>query len=648
MRYLTIAAVLVSFAFGFVPWPQLPTNSAHPIGNSWGNYQKYGTSPPYLHNGQDILTGSLVPCVVVKPGYVKKVWITGNPMYNGVTVGDSAGASMCNAFMYYHLDHTTIRVSDGDTVQVGDTLGLISNWTVANFHHNHFSMNYNSGTVWSTYGVFYRNPLLEMRPQGDTNAPYFMDAVTGQRFAICLNNTSTYLSKDSVYGNVDLICRVVDHVLHPTWRLVIYKMMYTIEDTLGNTAVPLTRSFEFCDSINGYASTQADVVFKQDNTCRTQCDYDSLNRRYFYIFTNTDGDSLILPSDANYAWNTTQVSDGFYWVKVIVSDEYGHTTRDSMRVKVVNNPVPHHDVGVTVITSPPATMDSGTAAAPACSVYNYGTSTESYTVRMRIGAAYDTTIGVLGHSPGATLYVQFPYWIANVTPGQYPVSCSTQLTGETYPVNDSALSSVTVRRRLHDVGAFAILAPTGRPDSGTVITPQAVVTNYGAFQEDFVVHFWIDGGYTDAAVETLAVGQTDTVSFRNWVAHPVGTLAVRCSTALPGDADPTNNSVDDTVEVRPLVGISEQGMPLALQLVSVRPSPTSGPASVRFGVPVAAEVRLELFDVTGRRARELVSGQLAAGWHTARMDASRLAAGVYWLRLSDGQKTEVRKLQIQH
>ncbi|UCG43980.1 MAG: T9SS type A sorting domain-containing protein [candidate division WOR-3 bacterium] len=648
MRFLVIAVLLSSFALGFVPWPQLPTNSAHPIGNAWGNFQKYDPYPHYLHNGQDIMTDSLAPCVVVKAGYVKRVWYGGGPMYNGVTVGDSAGASLCNAFMYYHLDNTTIRVSNGDTVQVGDTLGLISTWSVANFHHNHFSMNYDSGTVWLTYGVFYRNPLLEMRPQGDTNAPYFMDAVTGQRFAICLNNTSTYLSKDSVYGNVDLICRVVDHILHPTWRLVIYKMMYTIEDTLGSTVVPLTRSFEFCDSIQGYASTQADVVFKQDNTCRTQCNYDSLNRRYFYIFTNTDGDSLILPGDAAYAWNTTQVSDGFYWIKVIVSDEYGHTTRDSMRVKVVNNPGQHHDVGVTAITSPPAMMDSGATVVPACSVYNFGNNTESYMVRMRIGTVYDTTVGVLSHGPGTTLYVPFPSWSAHVTPGQYAVSCSTQLAGETYPANDSALSSVTVVRRVHDVGAAAILAPTGSPDSGTAIVPQAVVTNYGAFPEDFVVHFWVDGGYTDAVVETLAVGQTDTVSFRSWVAHPVGTLAVRCSTALPGDVDPSNNLVVDTVRVQPLVGISEQGMPLTLRLASVRPNPTSGPTLVRFGVPERARVRLELFDATGRRTAELVSRLLAAGWHTARIDALKLPAGVYWLRLATQEGIETRKVQVQH
>jgi hypothetical protein len=550
--------------------------------------------------------------------------------------------------MYYHLDNTTIRVSAGDTVQVGDTLGLISNWPVANFHHNHFSMNRGSGTVWSTYGVFYRNPLLEMRPQGDTSVPYFMDAVTGQRFAICTNNTSTYLGKDSVYGSVDLICWVVDHILHTTWRVIIYKLMYTIEDTLGNPVVPLTRSFEFCDSINGYARTQADVVFKQDGTCNTYCNYDSLNRRYFYIFTNTDGDSIIVPSDAAYSWNTTQVADGYYWIKVIASDEYGNTVRDSMRVKVVNNPGQHHDVGVTAITSPPAMMDSGATVVPACSVYNFGNNTEGYIVRMRIGAVYDTTMGVVGHTPGTAVYVPFPSWTANVAPGQYTVACSTRLAGETNPANDSALSSVTVQRTVHDVGADAILAPTGRPDSGTVIVPQAVVTNYGTFPEAFVVQFSIDGGYTDAVIETLAVGQTDTVSFQSWVAQPVGFLAVRCSTALAGDADPSNILVGDTVEVLPQVGVSEQGMPSVLQLASVRPNPASGRVTVRFGVPVASGVRLELFDATGRMAAELVRGQVAAGWHTTRMDASGLAAGVYWLRLGVGDETLTRKVQIQH
>jgi len=50
-------------------------------------------------------------------------------------------------------------------------------------------------------------------------------------------------------------------------------------------------------------------------------------------------------------------------------------------------------------------------------------------------------------------------------------------------------------------------------------------------------------------------------------------------------------------------------------------------------------VRLELFDVRGRRLRTLVSGGLAAGTHTAAWDGrtergERAAAGVYFLRLT--------------
>ena len=49
------------------------------------------------------------------------------------------------------------------------------------------------------------------------------------------------------------------------------------------------------------------------------------------------------------------------------------------------------DVGCTRIIAPAGSVDSGASVTPACSTYNYGTITVSYTVRMKIGAGYDQT-----------------------------------------------------------------------------------------------------------------------------------------------------------------------------------------------------------------------------------------------------------------
>ena len=56
----------------------------------------------------------------------------------------------------------------------------------------------------------------------------------------------------------------------------------------------------------------------------------------------------------------------------------------------------------------------------------------------------------------------------------------------------------------------------------------------------------------------------------------------------------------------------------------------------------------EVFAEKRRSTAELVSRLLAAGWHTARIDALKLPAGVYWLRLATQESIETRKVQVQH
>jgi hypothetical protein len=440
MKHLLVSTVLLAAGFA-LPWPSLPMDSVHPIGNAWGNYQNYGSA--YCHNGQDIMVAGESPAVAIKPGYVKKVWFGGSPLYNGVTVADSAGAAFCSGYMYYHVDDTTIQVQEGDTVAVGDTLGFIATWPVAGFHHNHFSANRNSGVTWSGYGAFYHNPLLDLSPDNDTVVPWFSNAYSGQRFAICRNNSSSYQGKDSVYGTVDLICRIDDRVNHRLWRVCVYRIDYSIRDTSGTYIVPLTRAVEMSDSIDGYSPYQSRTVYKQDATCNTRCNYDSIARQYFYIITNTDGDSLIEPSDSLAGWNTTLTADGDYWVKVVARDEYGNTAADSMLLKVRNDTTPRHDVGVVSIASPPPAVDSGMVVAPACTLYNYGNRNENYSVRMTIGPDYDTAISVT-HAAGTKRAVVFPSWTVSYPPGFYVVTCSTELGTDSFHVNDRMQDSVEV------------------------------------------------------------------------------------------------------------------------------------------------------------------------------------------------------------
>ena len=72
---------------------------------------------------------------------------------------------------------------------------------------------------------------------------------------------------------------------------------------------------------------------------------------------------------------------------------------------------------------------------------------------------------------------------------------------------------------------------------------------------------------------------------------------------------------------------------------------------VRFELVRASAVRLELFDVMGRRVRELAKGWRAAGRHSVEWDGrgsggESLATGIYLARLTTDDAVDVRRLSL--
>jgi hypothetical protein len=212
--------------------------------------------------------------------------------------------------------------------------------------------------------------------------------------------------------------------------------------------------------------------------------------------------------------------------------------------------LPANDVGVTKITAPAGTIDSGIALAPACTVYNFGSTMASYQVRMKIGSGYDRTASVSGHAPGTRASVTFPNWTAGAR-GSYAVSCSTELTGDAINSNDKATGTVVVQ--VTDVGTTRLLAPSGTLIEGTPVTPACSVYNFGDQAESYPVRMKIGTVYSNTAqVAGHAAGARLYVTFPSWTAS-VGTHAVTCSTELSGDAQPNNNKATTSVTVNPLM-----------------------------------------------------------------------------------------------
>ncbi|CAN5596949.1 hypothetical protein BH23BAC4_BH23BAC4_11150 [soil metagenome] len=76
------------------------------------------------------------------------------------------------------------------------------------------------------------------------------------------------------------------------------------------------------------------------------------------------------------------------------------------------------------------------------------------------------------------------------------------------------------------------------------------------------------------------------------------------------------------------------------------PNPARDHANIRFQMDRHGPAVLELFDILGRRIHTIAQEEFAAGLHTVSLDTGALAAGVYVLRLRQGDLSDTRRLVV--
>jgi glycosidase len=84
----------------------------------------------------------------------------------------------------------------------------------------------------------------------------------------------------------------------------------------------------------------------------------------------------------------------------------------------------------------------------------------------------------------------------------------------------------------------------------------------------------------------------------------------------------------------------------ATRLEAVWPSPAREAARLRYGVAEAGPVRVEVFDVLGRRVALVVDEVQAPGTYSADLDTGALPAGTYVVRLTAGRAVQTRPFVV--
>ena len=317
-------------------WPLAP-NAQHSVGNTYGEYQNYGSS--YLHPGVDAMGSPYQPLFAVADGVVKAILTTGGEWHWRIAIGEPTGGTSVG-YLYAHVDEYNIAVDVGDPIMMGQYIGALVPWPVYDFTHCHFARIEDTGYEWHGDWLCTDNPHLDFDNQTETEAPVFEPAVGSDLLAFCANQSSSYQDPSALHGAIDIIAHVGDRIVSD-WICTIQEIRYTIH-AVGYPEYPIVDNklaVYFDMALDTYQGGPidpflVDLLYKQDSTCRTYGDYD--RREFFHILTNSNGDQIYEESDLWEAWDTSLLPDGDYVVSVTASDVAGNTTTDSMIVTTAN------------------------------------------------------------------------------------------------------------------------------------------------------------------------------------------------------------------------------------------------------------------------------------------------------------------------
>jgi len=91
---------------------------------------------------------------------------------------------------------------------------------------------------------------------------------------------------------------------------------------------------------------------------------------------------------------------------------------------------------------------------------------------------------------------------------------------------------------------------------------------------------------------------------------------------------------------------ADPALPVNYELSQNYPNPFNPHTRIKFALPQAGDIKLEMFNLLGQRTVVLVDGFRQAGYHEITFDGSRFASGVYYYRLSTASFTSVKKMVL--
>jgi hypothetical protein len=159
-------------------------------------------------------------------------------------------------------------------------------------------------------------------------------------------------------------------------------------------------------------------------------------------------------------------------------------------------------------------------------------------------------------------------------------------------------------------------------------TPNALIWNLGFDFDRRGWQYWHDT--LDCAFSTSSAAYTAAMG-----GYPVGDLNWFPDRYTAWKADPISD-----------VGPAAGEVPLEYALEQNYPNPFNPSTRIAFALPRDSRVRIEVYDLVGRKVATLIDDDLSAGTHSVDFDASRHSSGVYFYALTTPGQVMTRKMML--
>jgi hypothetical protein len=226
---------------------------------------------------------------------------------------------------------------------------------------------------------------------------------------------------------------------------------------------------------------------------------------------------------------------------------------------------------------------------------------------------------------------------------------------------------------LRDAGVTSIDVQPDTVMEGDTVAVSATVVNLGSVTDTFVVTVDISSVdssvySSDDTIYNLATGDTQQVTFDDWIvllpcdtSNSDSSYIATVTTDLDNDEDFSNNTLSLVIscDTLPAVGIHEDfsyQMPSSFALHQSYPNPFQISTLIRYNLPVVRgqgsgvseyekiNVRLSIFDITGRLVETLVDKPQDPGFYEVQWDGMDLSSGIYFYRLQVNNFTDTKRL----